>query len=105
MQLEGKVLHISNEETFGSGFKKIGLIIKTNEQYPQEIAVEAHNDKILLVDSLNVGDEIKAHINVRGKMWQKDSSSPKRWFNSLVLWKVEQMEGNQVDNNNDGLPY
>lgn len=62
--------------------------IKTDGQYPQYISVQAKNDKIETLNSVNVGDAITAHINIDGRLWT-GADGIEKCFNSLSLWKVE----------------
>ena len=90
MEISGKVTKIFDAQTFASGFKKREVIVTTQEQYPQPLSVEFTQDKVDLVDQMNVGDDVKVSINLRGREW----TSPEgvvRYFNSIVGWRVEKV--------------
>lgn len=88
--------------------------IKTEGQYPQYISVQAKNDKIDSLNSVNVGDAITAHINIDGRLWTGPDGVEK-CFNSLSLWKVEVNgrtnavpgvdSGTVVPNDDSDLPF
>src|SRR5690554_5678458 len=88
MELKGKIKKIFETQTFQSGFQKKEIVVTTDEQYPQDILIEFYQDKIALLDPLNVGDEVKVHINIRGKEWVNPEGEAK-YFNSINGWRIE----------------
>ena len=60
------------------------LLIKFSEY----IKVELIQDKVSLLDSLNVGDEVNVLINIKGRKWE-DKEGNIRYFNSIQGWKIE----------------
>jgi hypothetical protein len=44
-----------------------------------------------MLDGYQVGQEIKIHFNMRGRLWQ-GSGKPQTCFNSLQAWKIEAMQ-------------
>lgn len=58
------------------------VTIDETTQYPQHIVIEATNQKIELLNSIQIGDKVTVHVNLRGK------ESKGRYFNQLVLWKI-----------------
>lgn len=89
MELQGRLIKKGNIDSFGSnGFQKQEIAIETNEQYPQKILIEFHQDKTDLTHPFNVGDDVKIGINVRGREWESPQGEVK-YFNSLVGWRIE----------------
>lgn len=89
-ELTGTIKVISENETFGT-FTKRGWVITTDEQYPQMIQLECHQDKTSLLDGFKVGDKVKASINIRGKEWINPEGKAV-YFNTLVSWRIEKAE-------------
>jgi hypothetical protein len=85
--LNGEIIHIGETQTFASGFQKREFVIKTQEQYSQEILLELFSDKVDLIDAHKIGDTVDVGINLRGKSYT-NTQGQKRWFNSLVAWKI-----------------
>lgn len=75
-------------QSFASGFRKREMVITTQEQYPQDILVEFTQDKIDLLNQINVGDEVKISINLRGREWINPEGVAK-YFNSIQGWRLE----------------
>lgn len=89
MQLKGKVKRIGETEQVSEKFKKRELVITTEEnpQYPQHISIQATQDKVVMFDNLLPGDEVTAHINIRGKEYEKDGVV--KYFNTLECWSLK----------------
>lgn len=112
----GKLKLKTEIKTFGSnGFQKRDIVVTTDEQYPQMILIELHQDKCDLINSYNVGDNIKVYTNIRGREWINPQGEVK-YFNSLVGWRIEKVEDApnvplppvepvNTDNEPDDLPF
>ena len=82
---DGSIVFIGQTEKISDAFSKRLIVLSDKtSQYPQEIAFEVHKSNCSLLDSYSIGDEIKAHYNMNGKLW-KDN----KWFNTLIIWKIE----------------
>ena len=88
MELNGKVHFIGAEIQVSDNYKKKELIIKTEETYPQTIAIEFAQDKTALLDFYNIGDDVKVSINLGGREWVNPVGETK-YFNSVKGWKIE----------------
>jgi uncharacterized protein Veg len=92
MELQGKVKMIGETQTFGSnGFRKREIVITTEEQYPQHIMIEFIQDKTDLLNSYQVGQNVKISINVRGREWVNPQGETK-YFNSIQGWRIENLQ-------------
>lgn len=85
IEVIGSIIHIGNTEVVGSAgtFKKRLLVVKTDEQYPQEIPIDFVQDKCDLLDNLALGEPVKVGINIRGNSYNG------KWYCSLNAWKIE----------------
>jgi hypothetical protein len=83
-ELSGKVKLIQDLQTFNSGFTKREMVVTVEEgKYPQDINVEFVQDKVSLLDALQVGQAITVTFDIRGREYNG------RYFNNLVGWKVQ----------------
>ncbi len=81
--LTGKIKIIQEAKTFDSGFTKREMVVIVEDgKYPQEINLEFVQDKISLLDSLQVGQEITVTFDIRGREYNG------RYFNNLQGWKI-----------------
>ena len=92
MEIQGKIKLIDETKTYGSnGFRKRELVVTTEEQYPQHILVEFIQDKTDLLDSYQIGQNVKVSINIRGREWTNPQGEVK-YFNSIQGWRIENLE-------------
>ncbi len=87
-KIQGKIKLIGNEEIFGNNFRKVEIVVITEEQYPQPILVEFVQDKCDLVKNLVAGQDVIVHYNLRGREWVNPQGVTKH-FNSIQGWKVD----------------
>jgi hypothetical protein len=88
-EIIGKLVFKDDAKAIGSGsFVKREFAIKTDEQYPQSILLELHQDRVDLLDVYEIGEMLKISINLRGREWVNPQGETK-YFNTLVAWKIE----------------
>ena len=88
MEVEGVVTFIQETTVVSEKFKKRGIVVETTEQYPQEIMIEFQQDKVSLLDGINLQDIVKISINLRGRKW-KSPEGEIRYFNTITGWKIQ----------------
>ena len=97
MEVLGKIKVLGDVKTFGdNGFRKREVIITTQEQYPQHLLIEFIQDRCELLDSFNVGENVKISINLRGREWENPEGDIK-YFNSIHGWRIEKEESTEKD--------
>ena len=93
MEVSGKIKWIDEVKTYGgNGFRKREVVVTTEEQYPQHILVEFVQDKCELLNSYQVGQNVKIGINLRGREWVNPQGETK-YFNSVQGWRIDAAEG------------
>ena len=97
MEVQGKIKVLGDVKTYGdNGFRKRELVVITEEQYPQHLLIEFIQDRCELLDSFNVGDNVKISINLRGREWENPEGEIK-YFNSIHGWRIEKNESVEKD--------
>lgn len=92
MEIQGRIKLIGETQTFGAnGFRKRELVVTTEEQYPQHLLVEFVQDKTDLLNSYQVGQQVKVSINLRGREWVNPQGETK-YFNSIQGWRIETLQ-------------
>ncbi|MDC1325121.1 MAG: DUF3127 domain-containing protein [Flavobacteriales bacterium] len=92
MELQGKIKIIEETKTYGNnGFRKRGMVITTEEQYPQHVMIEFVQDKTDLLNAYQVGMNVKVSINVGGREWVNPQGETK-YFNSITGWRIENVD-------------
>lgn len=88
MELIGQIYKINETQNVTDTFSKREFIIKTDTQYPQYILLQVVKDKCAVLDGYKIGDNIKASINIDGRLWTNPSGEEK-CFNTLNCWRIE----------------
>lgn len=94
-EAQGIIHSIGDTQSFGqNGFTKREFVIKltgegTNPSYPSHVAMELLKDKCALMDQYQVGQEIVAHFNLSGRLWNPGNGQPEKCFTSLQAWRIE----------------
>ena len=105
MNIKGKLVEIFDTVQITEPFKKREFIIQDNKnpEYPEFVKVELIQEKVSLLDNLNVGDEINVLINIKGRKWE-DKEGNIKYFNSIQGWKIErENEGINQENSEDEI--
>jgi len=98
MEIQGRIKQIFPSQTMGqNGFEKRDLVIITEEQYPQTIIIQFTQQRCDLLDSLQVGQNVKVYINIRGREWTNPQGETK-YFNTIEGWKIEVIQTTNVAN-------
>ncbi|MGB7392766.1 MAG: DUF3127 domain-containing protein [Pricia sp.] len=101
MEVQGKIKKIDETKEYGNnGFRKREVVITTEEQYPQHLAIEFVQDKTDLLNNYKVGQDVKISINLRGREWTNPQGEVK-YFNSIQGWRIENVQAGQSA---DGAP-
>jgi len=96
MEVTGTIIEIFETQEISDKFKKRELILKTNDQYPQELSIQLTQDRCDIIEKYDIvkDDFVKVSINLRGREW----TSPKgerKWFNTIDAWKIENLNEGQ----------
>ncbi|CVK17194.1 protein of unknown function (DUF3127) [Apibacter mensalis] len=90
MEIAGRIKSISDIQTFSSGFRKREVVITTEEQYPQHILIELVGERTDIINSFNIGEDVRVSINIRGREWVNPQGETK-YFNSITGWRIEKL--------------
>ena len=102
LELTGTIKRLSDTQTFASGFQKKELVLLTEDQYPQPIAIDFLQEKIDLLDNYKESDKVKISINLGGREWTSPQGEVK-YFNSITGWRIEKLNG--TEDTHTAKPY
>ena len=98
MEITGIIKVIGDTNVFGSNsFKKRDLVITTIEQYPNDIIIQFTQQRCDLLNNLQVGQNVKVYINIRGRE-QTNPQGETKYFNTIEGWKIEVIQTTNVAN-------
>ncbi|MCK4565043.1 MAG: DUF3127 domain-containing protein [Verrucomicrobia bacterium] len=82
--LTGKVKLVMDAKTISDKFTVREFVVTVEDgNYPQDIALQFVNDKVSLLDNLQVGQEVTVSFDIRGREYNG------RYFNNLNAWKLQ----------------
>ena len=96
-ETQGRIHSIGQTTAYGqNGFTKREFVILLtsegeNPDYPNYVQCELVKDKCALMDSYQLGHEIKVTFNLGGRLWDGNGNG-ERCFVSLQAWKVEPVQ-------------
>ena len=98
MEIQGRIKQIFPSQMIGqNGFEKRDLVIVTDENYPQTIIIQFTQQRCDLLNNLQVGQNVKVYINIRGREWTNPQGETK-YFNTIEGWKIEVIQTTNVAN-------
>ena len=98
MEIQGRIKQIFPSQMLGqNGFEKRDLVITTEEQYTQTIIIQFTQQRCDLLNNLQVGQNVKVYINIRGREWTNPQGETK-YFNTIEGWKIEVIQITNVAN-------
>ena len=100
MEITGKAIKIKKTETFQSGFQKRTVVVKTAEQYPQELPIDFLKDAVDKLDDISEGDNVKVGVNLRGGKYT-DKKGEEVHTVSLIGWFINNTDGASTPNAHD----
>lgn len=96
MEVTGRIKKVGETQTFGSnGFRKRELVLTTEDQYPQVLAIEFVQDKCDILNNFKEGQDVKIGINLRGREWVNKEGKTV-YFNTIQGWRIEATQTEQT---------
>ena len=100
--IKGAIKLINPIKVINDKFSVREFVVTTPDaKYPQDILFQTVNDKMDVLESLGVGQQVEVSYNVRGREFNG------RYYNTLDAWKV-QIIGQAAQTTNkedDDLPF
>ena len=96
MEVTGIVKAKFDTQVVSERFKKrdFVLTVEPGSPYPQQVSFQLVQDKVSLIDSYNIGDEIKVLFNLKGREWVSPQGETK-YFNTIDAWRIEKIGSGQ----------
>ena len=89
IKIVGKVKKVG-DVIVKNDFRKRELIVETEEQYSQVIAIEFVKDKEAELDLIQPNDRVEVECNMRGRAWTNQDGEEK-YFLSVQAWKLTKL--------------
>jgi hypothetical protein len=101
-KVQGTIKKVGAVMQITEKFKKVEMILETEDTYPQMLCVEWPNDSVSKALQFSEGDVVEIDINIRGREWTNPKDGEVRYFTSLTGWKISSISGGPVSQS--GIP-
>jgi hypothetical protein len=92
--LKGNIKVIKGTQAVNEKFRKREFVVTDNSsQYPQDILLQATQDRCDILDAYKPGDMVEVSFNIRGREWTSPKDGEVKYFNSLEVFKVQNLSG------------
>lgn len=91
MEVTG-ILKVKNDtQVVSAKFKKREFVLTTEHDtdYPQHVTFVLTQDKVNLLDSFEIGDELTVQFNLRGR--EHNGNKGLQYFNTLEAWRIQKV--------------
>jgi len=87
-------IQVIGERIDTGNFSKRDVVIRTDEQYPQDISIQFTQDKCDILDAYKVGETVTIAYNLRGKLggWTNPQGEVK-YFSTIQAWRIQRPAG------------
>lgn len=92
LEIIGRITHIGETVRITESFSKRTMIVEETCEYPQTFPIDFNNENIDLTFNYQVGQNVKATVNVRGKAYTNKSTQLPSAFLSFAIWKMESLD-------------
>jgi len=104
-ELIGKLIAKYDTVNRTESFRTREFVVEKSEEINNRTIVnyvkfQCVQDKTNMVDTVNIGDNVKVLFNIKGSKWEKDGKT--NYITNLDAWKIEQLlkvaQVSQIDN-------
>lgn len=86
----GRVHVISDTQQVSDTFKKREFVLEIQDgNYPQYVKFQMTQDKTILLDNYQIGQEVKVLFNLRGREYVRKNDGSKDYWLNLEAWRIE----------------
>ena len=104
MEVQGVVKVIFPTEQVSEKFKKRDIVVRTMEQYSQDILIQFVQDKTSILDKYQVGQSVSIGVNLRGREW-KNPQGELKYFNTIQGWRIDLMQNEEQKTESQDPPF
>lgn len=94
-EITGKLIEKFETQNVSDKFKKREFVIEyqdnPNLSFSEMLKFQLTQDRCGLIDTYEIGQEIKVGFNLKGRRWEKEGNV--NYFTNLEAWKIEAASG------------
>lgn len=107
MEYKGQLYSKGGTIQVSDKFKKREFVLTDNhEKYPQFIQFTLTQDRCMILDNFEEGDNVEVLFNLKGREWV-DKQGQVKCFNTLEAFKIKSLSKvhDNSNNNSSDLPF
>ena len=90
----GKLIEKYDAQQITDSFKKREFVVECPKEisgnvYQDYLKFQLTQDRVSLIDSMNVGDMVKVHFNLRGSKYTSKKDGSTGYITNLEAWRLE----------------
>ena len=86
-ELKGTLVKMMDRQDFPSGFFKRDFVVRTEEQYPQDVKFTLVKEKVDFLDAFQEGQALTVSFDVRGREYNGN------YYVDLNAWQLKAADG------------
>lgn len=90
-ELKGKLIADFGINQVSEKFKKREFVVEVPGQYPEVIKCELKQDKVNLLDGVQMDSDVTVHFNLTGRKWTNQEGKTS-YFVTVDVWKIEVLQ-------------
>ena len=103
-EITGKLVAKFDTVQRTESFKTREFVLEKTEEnngrtFSNFIKFQCVQDRTLILDRVNTGDNIKVYFNIKGTRWEKDGKT--NYITNLDAWRIEQLLSADKGSDND----
>lgn len=86
-EMKGTLVKMMDRQDFPSGFFKRDFVVRTEEQYPQDVKFTLVKEKVDFLDAFQEGQALTVSFDIRGREYNGN------YYVDLNAWRLTAAEG------------
>jgi single-strand DNA-binding protein len=86
-EMKGTLVKLMDRQDFPSGFFKRDFVVRSEEQYPQDVKFTLTKERVELLNAFQEGQTVQVSFDVRGREYNGN------YYVDLNAWRLSAAEG------------
>lgn len=86
-EMKGTLVKIMDRQDFPSGFYKRDFVVRSEEQYPQDVKFTLTKERVEMLDAFQEGQSVQVGFDIRGREYNGN------YYVDLNAWKMSPADG------------
>jgi len=86
-EMKGTLVKMMDRQDFPSGFYKRDFVVRSEEQYPQDVKFTLTKERVEMLDAFQEGQAVQVSFDIRGREYNGN------YYVDLNAWRMSAAEG------------